>query len=181
LACELVGRTGDEPRGAWQIVQKSHCPHSILALHRIDNHQHWSISVVHLQANMRFALVAVVFATVVAANPFPWAAPQASIVPSAKKPNRTQRGNRTSHHHHEPTPVFKQPCNCPKPIVPINLLTANEVSAELSSSSPTNGKSQRCLMEHAAALGCYIGSKGGCPSPAPACGLTARNAIPYTL
>jgi hypothetical protein len=78
---------------------------------------------------MRFAFVAVVFATAVAANPFAWAAPQASVLPSAGKPNRTHRGNRTSHHHHEPTPVFKQPCDCPKPIVPINLLTANEVSA----------------------------------------------------
>ncbi|KAF1912935.1 hypothetical protein BDU57DRAFT_458000 [Ampelomyces quisqualis] len=115
---------------------------------------------------MRLAIVAIVFATVVAANPHPWAAPQASLVPSASgKPNRPQKGNRTRHHHHEPTPTFKTPCKCAKPIIPMNLLNANE----------------KCLMQHAAAMGCYIGSKGGCPSPAPACGLGVLDAIPYTL
>ncbi|KAH7385315.1 hypothetical protein DE146DRAFT_197543 [Phaeosphaeria sp. MPI-PUGE-AT-0046c] len=114
---------------------------------------------------MRFEIIALVFATVVAATPHPWAAPQASLVPTASsKPNRTHRGNRTSHHHHERTPTFKQPCDCPKPIVPMDLLSANE----------------KCLMNHANSMGCYIGSKGGCPSPAPACGLGILNAIPYT-
>lgn len=32
----------------------------------------------------------------------------------------------------------------------------------------TDGFPQKCLMDHAAAMGCYLGSKGGCPSPAPA-------------
>lgn len=34
----------------------------------------------------------------------------------------------------------------------MNLLSANE----------------KCLMKHAAEMGCYMSSKGGCPSPAPA-------------
>jgi hypothetical protein len=76
---------------------------------------------------MRLAIFAVVFAAVVAANPYPWAKPAASIAPTPKQ-NRTSRGNRTHHHHHEKTPTFKQPCECQKPVVPINLLTANEVS-----------------------------------------------------
>jgi hypothetical protein len=38
------------------------------------------------------------------------------------------------------------------PIVPKGLLDENE----------------RCMMQHAAKMGCYLGSKGGCASPAPA-------------
>ncbi|KAH3994316.1 hypothetical protein HBI56_161480 [Parastagonospora nodorum] len=114
---------------------------------------------------MRLEIIAIVFATVVAAKPWPWAAPAANLVPTANaQPNKTHRGNRTKHHHHEHTPTFKEPCNCPQPIVPMNLLSENE----------------KCLMKHAAAIGCYIGSKGGCPSPAPACGLGVTKAIPYT-
>jgi hypothetical protein len=78
---------------------------------------------------MRLAIVAIIFATVVAANPYPWAAPQASLAPTPKSPhNKTHRGNETHHHHHEKTPTFKQPCNCQKPVVPVNLLSENEVS-----------------------------------------------------
>jgi hypothetical protein len=103
------------------------CGFAILAFHRTVNFEPTSND---LLAKMRLAIVAVVFATVVAAKPWPWAAPAASIVPTANKPhNRTQRGNRTSHHHHEPTPTFKQACDCPQPIVPMNLLSQNEVSA----------------------------------------------------
>jgi hypothetical protein len=78
---------------------------------------------------MRLAIVAVVFATVVAASPWPWAQPAATIKPTPAKHNRTGSGNRTHHHHHEKTPTFKQPCECQKPVVPVNLLSENEVSA----------------------------------------------------
>jgi len=77
---------------------------------------------------MRLEIIAIVFATVVAAKPWPWAAPAASLGPTANAPpNKTHRGNRTKHHHHEHTPTFKEPCNCPQPIVPMNLLSENEV------------------------------------------------------
>ena len=44
------------------------------------------------------------------------------------------------------------------PIVPMNLLSANE----------------KCLMKQAAAMGCYMSSKGGCPSPAPAVSMNVK-------
>jgi hypothetical protein len=63
----------------------------------------------------------------VAASPYPWAMPQASA-----KPGKPTKVNRTrKNQHKEPTPVFKTPCDCAKPIVPMNLLTANEVSGDL--------------------------------------------------
>jgi hypothetical protein len=96
---------------------------------------------------MRAALLAL-FVSLALATPHPWAAPAAA---SSVVPTPVQR-NRTHHHHHEKTPTFKEPCECAMPIVPMNLLSANE----------------KCLMKHAAQMGCYLGSKGGCPSPAPA-------------
>ncbi|KAI4699083.1 hypothetical protein J4E81_004974 [Alternaria sp. BMP 2799] len=48
------------------------------------------------------------------------------------------------------------------PVVPMNLLSTNE----------------KCLMKHAAEMGCYMSSNGGCPSPAPACGLGPLPGIP---
>ncbi|KAF2023958.1 hypothetical protein EK21DRAFT_79741 [Setomelanomma holmii] len=115
---------------------------------------------------MKVAIVAIVFATVVAANPYPWAAPQASVLPAPSSThNGTHKGNRTRKNpHKEPIPTFTTGCECQKPVVPINLLDANE----------------RCLMEHAAAIGCFIGSGGSCPSPAPACGLGVLDATPFT-
>ncbi|KAH8702699.1 hypothetical protein GQ44DRAFT_732791 [Phaeosphaeriaceae sp. PMI808] len=113
---------------------------------------------------MRLAVVAIVFTAVVAATPYPWAAPQGSLVTETKpKPNRTKVNRTRKNPHKEPTPTFKLGCDCAKPIIPMNLLSANE----------------RCLMEHASAMGCYIGSKGGCPSPAPACGLGVLPVVPF--
>ncbi|KAF1835924.1 hypothetical protein BDW02DRAFT_483763, partial [Decorospora gaudefroyi] len=99
-------------------------------------------------------LLATIFLIATAlASPHAWAAPQAAtVVPTPVKSNRTHRHH---HHHKERTPTFKQPCNCQMPIIPVRILTENE----------------RCLMKHAAQMGCYMSSKGGCPSPAPACGL----------
>ncbi|KAH7084382.1 hypothetical protein FB567DRAFT_80664 [Paraphoma chrysanthemicola] len=111
---------------------------------------------------MKLIIIAVAFAAVVAATPHPWAAPQASLLPT---PSRTQKGNRTRKNpHKEPVPTFKTGCECAKPIVPLNLLSVKE----------------RCLMEHAAAMGCYLGSGGSCPSPAPACGLGILDGVPFT-
>jgi hypothetical protein len=70
---------------------------------------------------MKLTLLALACASIVAATPHPWAA-QASVVASHK-------GNKTHKHtHHEPTPVFKEPCECLKPVIPENLLSAKEVS-----------------------------------------------------
>ncbi|KAF1850606.1 uncharacterized protein K460DRAFT_18255 [Cucurbitaria berberidis CBS 394.84] len=110
---------------------------------------------------MRTFLVALILAVAVSATPYPWAQPQASLVPvhsgkPGKHHNATKKGNRTRKNpHKEPTPTFKLGCDCARPIVPMDLLNENE----------------KCLMNHAAAMGCYLGSKGGCASPAPACGL----------
>jgi hypothetical protein len=72
---------------------------------------------------MKLALIALACAAVAAATPHPWAA-QASVVASP----RAHKGNKTHKHvHKEPTPVFKEPCDCQKPIIPMNLLSANEV------------------------------------------------------
>ncbi|KAF2849650.1 hypothetical protein T440DRAFT_398669 [Plenodomus tracheiphilus IPT5] len=102
----------------------------------------------------------------VTATPFPFAAasPQAIASASASAiPNKKGNHTHTHHHHHkEPTPTFRQPCKCQMPVVPVNLLSVGE----------------KCPMEHAAAMGCWLGSKGGCPSPAPACGLGPLKGIP---
>ncbi|KAL6704065.1 hypothetical protein ACN47E_008829 [Coniothyrium glycines] len=122
-------------------------------------HPHFDLKV---QADtMRIAVLTILFTVAVSASPHAWAAPAASLAPTASSAPGHKR-NRTRHHHKEPTPVFELPCNCQKPVVPVNLLSANE----------------KCLMDHAANLACYISSKGGCPSPAPACGLSAKNIIP---
>ncbi|KAF2747858.1 hypothetical protein M011DRAFT_477025 [Sporormia fimetaria CBS 119925] len=63
------------------------------------------------------------------------------------RPTRTRRPRP----HKEPTPTFKtvKPCECIKPIIPINLLTARE----------------RCEMDYAHQMACYFTAQGGCPSP----------------
>jgi hypothetical protein len=95
-------------------------------------------------------ITTILFATAALATPYPWAAPQGSIAPA---PSGTRKHNRTHRNRHkEPTPTFKKGCECAMPVVPMNLLSANE----------------KCLMKHAAQMGCYMSSKGGCPSPAPA-------------
>ncbi|KAH7359787.1 hypothetical protein BKA66DRAFT_552505 [Pyrenochaeta sp. MPI-SDFR-AT-0127] len=102
---------------------------------------------------MRLFLISLL-AVAVSASPFAFAEPQASLVPTpiSADSNRTQKNV-----HKEPTPVFKLPCDCAQPIIPMNLLSTQE----------------KCLMKHAAAMGCYIKSNGACASPAPACGLSA--------
>ncbi|KAH9871165.1 hypothetical protein J1614_006741 [Plenodomus biglobosus] len=110
---------------------------------------------------MKTAFVAILLIAAVSANPFAWAAPQAGAVASASAAPK-RKGNRTHHHHKEPTPTFRQTCQCQMPVIPANMLSANE----------------KCLMEHAAAMGCYLGSKGGCASPAPACGLGPLKGVP---
>lgn len=93
-------------------------------------------------------VTALLFTTAALATPYPWAQPQSGVLTSAKgsqKPNRTHK----HHHHKEPTPILKQACKCNMPVIPNNLLNANE----------------KCLMKYAAQMGCYMSSKGGCPSP----------------
>jgi hypothetical protein len=92
-------------------------------------------------------LTALLFTTATLASPYAWAEPQSSVPSSTavgRRPNRT--------HRHEKTPTFKEPCKCAQPIVPMNLLDENE----------------KCMMKYAAQMGCYMSSKGGCPSPQPA-------------
>jgi hypothetical protein len=81
---------------------------------------------------MRFTLL--VFATAVAASPFPWAKVEAvasalSSVLAAPTANATK-----THHHHnhhkEPTPTFKLTCDCVQPIIPAGQMNAKEVSQE---------------------------------------------------
>tara|TARA_R110002003_G_scaffold822_2_gene21637 strand:- start:19819 stop:20112 length:294 start_codon:yes stop_codon:yes gene_type:complete len=81
---------------------------------------------------MKLAIIAVVSVAVVTATPYPWAAPQASLVPTPSRThNGTHGGNGTRKNpHKEPVPTFKTECECAKPIVPLNLLNANEVSGE---------------------------------------------------
>jgi hypothetical protein len=128
----LARRTRIEPRGAMRIVQKSRDLAPTICDLGFRRKRQSSTSDLELpcpSTRMRVAFIAIVCAAVVAATPYPWAAPRASLVPSPKKHNRTQRGNKTRiHHHHEATPTFKQPCECAKPIVPVNLLNTNEVS-----------------------------------------------------
>ncbi|EDU48058.1 hypothetical protein PtrM4_121950 [Pyrenophora tritici-repentis] len=100
---------------------------------------------------MLFAtLLTLVFATTALASPHVFA-PRANIVLSGSVGPR--KHNHTRHKEH--TPTLKEPCKCQLPIIPANLLSANE----------------KCLMKHAAQMGCFMSTNGGCPSPAPACGL----------
>lgn len=91
---------------------------------------------------MRVALIAVLFAAAASANPFAWAAPQASLVPTAsgtpgRHGNGSRKGNRTHRNpHKEPTPTFKLGCECPKPVVPVNLLSENEVTKRTHEEEP---------------------------------------------
>ncbi|RMZ71859.1 hypothetical protein GMOD_00009206 [Pyrenophora seminiperda CCB06] len=98
-------------------------------------------------------LATLVFATTALASPHVFA-PRASVAPQASS-GGSRKHNHTRHKEH--TPTFKETCNCKLPVIPANLLNANE----------------RCLMKQAAQMGCFMSSNGGCPSPAPACGLGA--------
>ena len=78
---------------------------------------------------MRFALL--VFATVVAASPFPWAENEAATTAiSSVAATSTANATKTNHHNHhkEPTPTFQLPCNCVKPIIPAGQMNVKEVS-----------------------------------------------------
>lgn len=89
---------------------------------------------------MKLTTIAIVCATVVTATPYPWARPQAAdvAVASTRPHDKYHKLNRTKKNpHKEPTPTFKLACNCAKPIVPVNLLTANEVSHLVLVESPT--------------------------------------------
>ncbi|CAA9960519.1 hypothetical protein P3342_006015 [Pyrenophora teres f. teres] len=98
-------------------------------------------------------LATFVLATTALASPHVFA-PRATVVPSSNgKGGGSRKHNHTRHKEH--TPTFKETCNCQLPVIPANLLSANE----------------RCLMKQAAQMGCFMSSNGGCPSPAPACGL----------
>ncbi|XP_014556445.1 hypothetical protein COCVIDRAFT_99756 [Bipolaris victoriae FI3] len=102
-------------------------------------------------------LTTLLFTTTALASPYAWAEPQANVPSNnnnGRKPNRT--------HRHEKTPTFKEPCKCVDPIVPMNLLNENE----------------KCMIKYAARMGCYMSSKGGCPSPPPSCGLGPLRGIP---
>lgn len=81
---------------------------------------------------MRVALLIAAIAAAATASPFPWAdAAAATSVASMPVPSNGTSPTRTGHHnpHKEPTPTFKTGCNCQKPIMPIDMLTEDEVSS----------------------------------------------------
>ncbi|KAF2265903.1 hypothetical protein CC78DRAFT_542866 [Lojkania enalia] len=88
--------------------------------------------------------------TTSSASPFPY--PELSPKPNATTPARHNP-------HKEPTPTFKLACDCAKPIVPIDQLTASEVAL-----TRVRGY-QKCEFEFGAAMACYYRSRGGCASP----------------
>ncbi|KAF2196598.1 hypothetical protein GQ43DRAFT_382902 [Delitschia confertaspora ATCC 74209] len=99
---------------------------------------------------MKSTLLLLLLAAISTASPFAHpAAPTA--IPTTNGTNSTEPTKTRWHHnpHKEPTPSFKQNCDCAKPIVPIDLLTPAE----------------KCEFEYAAAMGCYYRAQGGCPSP----------------
>lgn len=159
----IVNRRGLLPRGtrgAYKIahlqkIQSSWLPasYTVLLSDRFEAYQ----TPIPLKMHISTLLATILFVTAAVATPYPWAAPQASLAPTpsgVRKHNRTHRNR-----HKEPTPTFKEGCECAMPVVPMNLLSANE----------------RCLMKQAAAMGCYLSSKGGCPSPAPAVSTDVKN------
>ena len=103
-------------------------------------------------------LATLVFATTALASPHVFA-PRASVVPQGTNGGDSRKRNHT--HHKEHTPTFKKKCNCQLPVIPANLLSANE----------------RCLMKQSAQMGCFMSSNGGCPSPAPAVSETCSNSV----
>ncbi|KAF2870737.1 hypothetical protein BDV95DRAFT_607873 [Massariosphaeria phaeospora] len=108
---------------------------------------------------MRVAIIAFALVASVAASPFANAEPQAATPIATSSTNGTRATPTRGGHrnpHKEPTPTFKLGCNCAKPVIP-GQLTGNE----------------KCLFEFAAAMGCYYGARGGCPSPVLALRLTA--------
>ncbi|ORY18499.1 hypothetical protein BCR34DRAFT_319639 [Clohesyomyces aquaticus] len=105
---------------------------------------------------MRVTIVALALAASVVASPFQWARAEVTgIAISPNKTNGTHHPTNASGGHHnphkEPTPSFILSCECPKPIVPVDLLSPSE----------------RCEFEWAHKMGCYYRAQGGCPSPAP--------------
>jgi hypothetical protein len=80
---------------------------------------------------MHISLVALALVATVAATPFPWAQPQVTSAPVpvvSVRPNATKTRSNHHHHHKEPTPSFKLGCECPQAIIPVDKLSASEVS-----------------------------------------------------
>lgn len=83
---------------------------------------------------MRSTLLAFAFAFATAAVASPHAQaqlvttplPSASASPNATTPTKTRSGHRNP--HKEPTPSFKQSCQCETPIIPAGQYTPSEVS-----------------------------------------------------
>ncbi|KAF2279272.1 uncharacterized protein EI97DRAFT_439648 [Westerdykella ornata] len=109
---------------------------------------------------MRFSLVALALALVAAVAAYPHAEPQfegpiVTAVPVTPSPSASgrPRPTRTRKHkpHKEPTPTFKpvKPCECIKPIIPVNQLTAKE----------------KCEFEYAHNMACYFRTDGACQKP----------------
>ncbi|KAF2651186.1 hypothetical protein K491DRAFT_696658 [Lophiostoma macrostomum CBS 122681] len=102
---------------------------------------------------MRVAICVFVLAAAVAASPFLDA--DATITAPASLPSNGthHRHNGTHNPHREPTPTFKQECNCPAPIIPVDQLSA----------------AQKCEFQYAHNMACFYRAQGGCPSPTLAC------------
>lgn len=77
---------------------------------------------------MRLAFFVLVGA--VAASPFPWAANEAvtsAVLSASAAPTASATRTRHHNHHKEPTPTFKQACDCKQPIIPAGQMNAKEV------------------------------------------------------
>ncbi|KAF1949554.1 hypothetical protein CC80DRAFT_497440 [Byssothecium circinans] len=109
-------------------------------------------------------VIAIIFATVVAASPQPWAdaaevqatvTAMSSALPSiSAAPSKNATKTKGQHNkHHEHTPVFKKTCNCAKPLMPAGQLNANE----------------QCHFKFYQDMTCYEQTQGGCPSPVLKC------------
>ncbi|KAK7184518.1 hypothetical protein DPSP01_012829 [Paraphaeosphaeria sporulosa] len=99
---------------------------------------------------MRFTLL--VFASAVAASPFPWAKVEAvtsatSSVLAAPTGNATK--TRHHNHHKEPTPTLQLPCSCQQAIIPAGQMNAKEL----------------CEYKYFLNLACFHQTQGGCASP----------------
>ncbi|KAF2187881.1 hypothetical protein K469DRAFT_748729 [Zopfia rhizophila CBS 207.26] len=108
---------------------------------------------------MKVPFITLAFGAIATASPFPWAEPTAvpaqttgaALAPNGTNGTHPVNATRSGRHnpHKEPTPTFKLACECPKPIVPNDLLSTAE----------------KCEFMYAAAMGCYYRAQGGCPSP----------------
>ncbi|KAF2713085.1 hypothetical protein K504DRAFT_423435 [Pleomassaria siparia CBS 279.74] len=104
---------------------------------------------------MRIPLLTFTLVTTVVAFPWPFTqdAQVTSLPAVSARPTATK--THVPHHvpHREPTPSFKQSCECSQPIIPIDVLTPFE----------------KCQMEFSNRMACYYRAQGGCALPTLAC------------